>query len=387
MGFTVLNGVSGTVATQSNTGSTSVVLGTGQGAAFSSATTTNPVRCAVIDTSTQPETLKFLLDVTGVSTDTLTVANRGVTDGNITAADANILVGYTVAAVVTAAAVQSITQPPAWAASTAYLPGQLVVLPTGGLGYRAAAGTSASTWASDRTNWTFLPGGHYESITSSTTWNTPTGITQAQVRLKGAGGSGGGGATGSTGPGGAGGAGMVATHELLALPSSLTITIGAGGAPSAAATAGTTGGDTTVVGTGISIKAQGGSKGNAASGSTAGASGAWGYDSTSTGFTLASGCGARNGNNNAPPVMGVQGGAAGASGSGANGGDGGAAATSQPLSTLTTGGGGAHSGANGGAGTTATVPGCGGGSGGGSGTSGTGGTGGGGANGQVELWF
>lgn len=104
MGFTRLNGVYSTVATQSNTASTSVVLGTGQGAAFASATTTNPVRCAVIDTSTSPETLKFFLDVTGVSTDTLTVANRGVTDGNVSSADANILVGYTIAAVLSVGA-------------------------------------------------------------------------------------------------------------------------------------------------------------------------------------------------------------------------------------------------------------------------------------------
>lgn len=101
MGFTRVNGVYGTVATQSNSGTTSVVLGTGQGAAFASATTANPIRCAVIDTATNPETLKFLLDVTGRSTDTLTVSNRGVTDGNVSFADANILVGYTIAAVTT----------------------------------------------------------------------------------------------------------------------------------------------------------------------------------------------------------------------------------------------------------------------------------------------
>lgn len=132
MSFTLVNNVSGVVQTQSNTGATTIVLQTGQGAAFASATVAYPIHCGVFDTSTSPETLKFYCDVTGVTGDTLTVANRGAESTT----DANALVGYTVAAVVTADVLNSRNR---WA-----------VLPSGwDAGWKAskaAAKTGSTAW-------------------------------------------------------------------------------------------------------------------------------------------------------------------------------------------------------------------------------------------------
>lgn len=94
MGFTIVNDVTATVNTQSNSGSTSLVVGSGLGAQFASATTANPIRCGVFDSTGG---LKFFLDVTARSTDTLTVANRGAESTT----DANILTTDVIAAVAT----------------------------------------------------------------------------------------------------------------------------------------------------------------------------------------------------------------------------------------------------------------------------------------------
>lgn len=97
------------------------------------------------------------------------------------------------------------------------------------------------------------------SFTSSSSWSVPLGITE--VLVDGGGGGGGGGCSNSgTTRGGGGGAG--GERNLRALPttpgSTLTITIGSGGAAGAAAANGGNGGNTSISGPGGSLTWAGG---------------------------------------------------------------------------------------------------------------------------------
>jgi len=90
-------------------------------------------------------------------------------------------------------------------------------------------------------------------FTSSGTWSKPSGITFVQVQLWGAGGGAGSGAIGTSsnaGGGGGGGGSSIYTFPASTVPSSVTVTIGAGGSGGAAQTsgsgaAGSAGGNTT----------------------------------------------------------------------------------------------------------------------------------------------
>lgn len=73
MTYAIKNGVWTTVVTGITNVATSLTVAAGDGAKFGSPSTTNPVRCVVVDTSTTPETIKEYIDVTAVSTDTLTI--------------------------------------------------------------------------------------------------------------------------------------------------------------------------------------------------------------------------------------------------------------------------------------------------------------------------
>ncbi|MCW2495709.1 hypothetical protein [Jatrophihabitans sp.] len=304
---------------------------------------------------------------------------------------------------------------PLWAASTAYTAYQRVILPTGGKGYRATAGTSRSTFdATERAAWTFEAGGHAESLAAGVTaWVCPAGITQARFRLTGAGGSGG--AAGSDAltsgigtqvGGGGGGAGQVLEAFITGLTAatSYVTAIGSGGAAPAggAASSGATGnagangsqgGNTTITIGAVTYTALGGSRGSASaaksttsvggglpaagaarSSTTAGIPGMGGTASTSSGsYSLALGS-TIGGGGGAPSTATPKGGA------------GGNAATS-PGMLVDVASGTPTATAAGANGTTATVPGCGGGGGGGGGAGGAGGNGGAGADGQIAISF
>jgi len=89
----------------------------------------------------------------------------------------------------------------------------------------------------------------YQAFTVSGTWTKPTGYdpdTVVVVELWGGGGGGGRGGSGSTGFGGGGGGYAARRFRIADLPSSVSVTIGAGGAGAATvATNGTAGGNTT----------------------------------------------------------------------------------------------------------------------------------------------
>jgi len=113
---------------------------------------------------------------------------------------------------------------------------------------------------------------------SSGTYNPPVNATLLHVHIIGAGGGGGGGYTGATHGGGGGGGGQVMDGTFLASGGPLAITIGAGGTPGPAATAGGNGGDTSVTqNSGAnSLDAQGGLGGGAGASGSAGTGGAGG---------------------------------------------------------------------------------------------------------------
>lgn len=123
-----------------------------------------------------------------------------------------------------------------------------------------APGTVGNVLTSNGTVWTSAPasGGstNVQEFSSSATWTKPAGVSSVLVELWGAGGGGGSGSVGISsyvigGSGGAGGGYNYRVYKASDVPSSLTITIGAGGAGGAAVgtsstngNAGTSGGTT-----------------------------------------------------------------------------------------------------------------------------------------------
>lgn len=105
-----------------------------------------------------------------------------------------------------------------------------------------------------------------EIITSSTTWNVPSGITKAKITVIGAGGGGSGNKTDGTSMGAFGGNGGVAIGILTGLTGSYTVTVGAGGtggSGGAGTSTGTAGGNSSF-GTAISATGGGGASGDTA---------------------------------------------------------------------------------------------------------------------------
>lgn len=295
----------------------------------------------------------------------------------------------------------------AWTASTAVIAYALYRLPTGGFGYVTAARTTRASFdATERAAWTFLPGGHYEVVSSGTsaTWTPPTGIDSAVAKLFAAGGSGGSGGTALTSGGvttqvggGGGGAGTVETYRLTGLSTNTApvCTIGAGGvsqngvaANGVAGTTGIQGGDTTVLYNGITYTAKGGAGGSGgAANSTATTNGGAYGSSAQIGTAWMFGAGGTASSSSGLGTVGseIVGGGAGGPASGTLGGLGGNArtapglvVTSQSGKTATTAGG---------AGTAATQPGCGGAGGGAGAPGGASGASGAGAGGQIEWTF
>lgn len=94
------------------------------------------------------------------------------------------------------------------------------------------------------------------AFTTSNTWNVPSGVTEVIILGFGAGGGGGGGADPAATPGGGGGGGgggagiMVRTVQTVTPSDTLTITIGAGGSGGASEADGSTGGNSSISGTG-----------------------------------------------------------------------------------------------------------------------------------------
>jgi len=122
---------------------------------------------------------------------------------------------------------------------------------------------------------------------SSGTWTVPTGITQAVISvLAGGGGAGG---TSSASPGGQGGQGGFAQAYVTGLTpgGSVTVTVGTGGNGGniGIGSAGTSGGTSSVTGTGVSISATGGGGGAP----TGGAAGTTGAGTVTTGTALRTG--------------------------------------------------------------------------------------------------
>jgi len=107
-------------------------------------------------------------------------------------------------------------------------------------------------------------------ITSSTTWNVPSGISKARITVVGGGGGGSGNKTPSVDSGAWGGNGGVAITEISGLSGSYTVTIGAGGAGGSGGSGTSTGGNGGNSSFGSIASATGGS---GASGTTVGANG------------------------------------------------------------------------------------------------------------------
>ncbi len=237
------------------------------------------------------------------------------------------------------------------------------------------------------------------TITASTTFDIPPGATQLRVTCVGGGGGGGGGgaANGAIAQvGGAGGAAGTTSVQVVPVGTNtqLTVTVGPAGTPGKGGAAGgnnggavgARGGDTTVLGSGISVRGGGGGGGSGALGSsivaTSGA--AYGSPVSTPSSVTAGGCGGSSGAAGGQPVAsspggGGGGGAAGSTNGGGGGGGGGA------LSGGVGGGTGSASQANGAVGVTGLVPGAGGGGGGGGSNGAGGGTGGAGAPGLVVI--
>ena len=257
----------------------------------------------------------------------------------------------------------------------------------------------------------YAPGLHSTVITTSGTFQVPSGVKMVSCRLVGGGGGGGGAGNIASaslatacygGPGG--GAGMVLESRLVVTPGdTLTVVVGAagtGGTASAAAVglvgnnggAGTAGGTTYVANSAGTVLAAargggGGPSGPGASGTSAVMpKAAGGMGTTGPSYTPNSpGCGSYGNYDALPGPNGLSGGASGAFSIPTNGGTSGWAAglwgqpaTSDACNSKTTAGT---------TGASALMPGCGGNGGGAGGRSGAGGAGGAGASGFVEVWW
>lgn len=233
---------------------------------------------------------------------------------------------------------------------------------------------------------------YYLAITSNTTWNRPTGYSDdACVIIEAWGGGGGGGRCSAVESGGGGGGAYVRREMRYAsVPSSVSVTIGGGGAGRTGSTGNGTAGSSTTFGALLTARGGGGG-GGVGSGSAGGGGGggelqAGGTSGTGgSGGAVGGGEGASSTNRNATTVWG---GGAGGSGSGfsgghaVNGGGGGGGATGSSGtsggSSLFGGAGGAGSNSSPTAGTTPS----GGGGGGGNGANGADG-----ARGEVRIWI
>lgn len=204
----------------------------------------------------------------------------------------------------------------------------------------------------------------YQAFTSSGTWNKPAGIADDQiVMVELWGGGGGGSRSGGTSSGGGGGGGYArAMFRAVDLPSSVSVTIGAGGLGRTGSQGdGAAGGNTTF---GSLLTAFGGGAAQVATGGgggtpwAAGVAGAAGGNAASIyhGGGGASGSGTPAGGNAMHGGGGGGGGSGGAGGVSVHGGNGGAAGDGTPTATAGSapgggGGGGANvDGANGGRG-------------------------------------
>lgn len=157
---------------------------------------------------------------------------------------------------------------------------------TKGLVKAPVTGDSTKFLKGDGT-WATVSGAYsIQEFTASGSFVVPAGVTSLEVLYVGGGGGGGSGGTngGGTGvQGGGGGAGAQPITTILAVTASdtLTVTIGAGGTgPSApntiSGTAGGSGGNTTITGTGVDLYAPGGSGGAGGNGNEGGAAPAGG---------------------------------------------------------------------------------------------------------------
>lgn len=151
----------------------------------------------------------------------------------------------------------------------------------------------------------------YWLFTASGTWTKPSGLDPDTMVTVEAWGAGGGGTSGAGAGGGGGGAYTIKRFRLGDLPSSVAVTIGAGGLPSGGT--GTAGGNTSF---GSLLTAYGGGPGNAGNGGGGGGEGAAGSNSTAG---LGGGAGGSGSGNNGGNAMFSNGGGGGGA-SGANGG-------------------------------------------------------------------
>lgn len=243
---------------------------------------------------------------------------------------------------------------------------------------------------------TSLGGGsarYYQAFTASGTWNKPAGLDDdAMVIVELWGGGGGGGTSGVSGGGGGGGGGYCRLEMRAAdVPSSVSVTIGPGGAVASA------GGSTTF---GALATAYGGGRGGVPASTTGGGGGGGGGEIASGGGTSGQNgaqggpIGGGNGGSGASNAQGAAGSPAGTLWGGGGGGAGGGGPTSGGGgggAVYGGGGGGGRQGSGGGAGSGGTsVRGGNGGTGnGGTGTApaGGGGENGAGARGEVRVWI
>jgi hypothetical protein len=140
-------------------------------------------------------------------------------------------------------------------------------------------------YVSGTTQWEPGPGVDVQLFVASGTWTKPSGCRTVQIVCIGAGGGGGSGhaaASGNRGGGGAGGGGGITelTYRAVALPGSLTVTIGAGGTGGASVSAstngnpGTAGGTSSVSASGITYASAAGGNFGAGGTNSGGAGGA-----------------------------------------------------------------------------------------------------------------
>lgn len=148
---------------------------------------------------------------------------------------------------------------------------------TGGLVGRVSG--DATTISATCTGLTAPSGPNVQTFTASGTWTKPVWATTVTVAMIGGGGGGGSGRRGAAGAvrngggGGAGGAKTVHTFTAASLPSSVSVTVGAGGTGAAAQTADSTDGSAGTAGSssvfGTILRAGGGGAGPAGTASTA----------------------------------------------------------------------------------------------------------------------